>query len=111
MHSDVGGGYRERGLSDCASHWMLSEARKFGLEFESHYLDAVMPDPGAKQHNERRGIYRARGQLTRNIRGAVHTTAKQRWDADAQNYRKKSKSLNSLLASVGGNWDRIDVTD
>ncbi len=110
-HSDVGGGYRERGLCDCASHWMLSEARKSGLEFESHFLDAVRPDPGAKQHNERRGIYRARGQLTRSIRGAVHTTAKQRWDANAQNYRKKSKSLNRLLASVGGNWDRIDVTD
>ncbi len=110
-HSDVGGGYRERGLSDCASHWMLSEARKFGLEFESHYLDAVRPDPRDKQHNERRGIYRARGELTRSIRGSVHTTAKQRWDANAQNYRKKSKSLQRLLASVGDNWDRIDVTD
>jgi len=110
-HSDVGGGYRERGLSDCASHWMLSEVRKFGLQFESHYLDAVRPDPGARQHNERRGIYRARGQLTRSICGSVHTTAKQRWDANAQNYRKKSKSLNRLLASVDDNWDRIDVID
>ena len=111
VHSDVGGGYRERGLSDCASYWMLHEAKKFGLEFESHFLDGVNPDPGAKQHNERRGIYRARGELTRSIHGFVHTTAKQRWDADAQNYRKKSKALKRLLDAVGGDWGQIDVVD
>jgi uncharacterized protein (DUF2235 family) len=110
-HSDIGGGYRERGLSDCASQWMLNEAQALGLEFESHFVDAIKPDPGDRQHNERRGIYRARGELTRSIHGAVHVTAKRRWDADAQNYRKKSKTLKRLVDSVGGDWGQIDVVD
>jgi len=111
VHTDIGGGYRERGLTDCATQWMLSQAKKFGLEFESHFVDGVKPDPADKQHNERRGIYRARGELTRSIRGAVHVTAKQRWDADAHNYRKKSKTLKRLVDSVGGDWSQIDVVD
>jgi len=111
VHSDVGGGYRQRGLGDCAIDWMLSEANKFGLEFENHFLNAVAPDPTDKQHNERTGIYRARGELVRDVHGPVHRTVQQRWDADTQKYRKKSKALKQLLSSVGGNWDQLDVVD
>ncbi len=105
------GSYRERGLSDCASHWMLGEAQNFGLQFEAHFLDSVNPDPSDKKHNERKGIYRARGELTRAIRGPVHTTAKQRWDADTRDYRSKSKALRRLLKSVGGDWSQIEIAD
>ncbi len=111
VHSDVGGGYRERGLSDCASHWMLGEAQNFGLRFETHFLDSVNPDPSDKKHNERKGIYRARGELTRVIHGPVHTTAKQRWDADTRDYRSKSKALRRLLKSVGGDWSQIEIAN
>ncbi len=52
-HSDVGGGYAESGLSDTALLWMLSEANKHGLAFDTrllkHYLaggaSAVRHDP------------------------------------------------------------------
>ena len=111
VHSDVGGGYRERGLSDCASNWMLSEANKFGLVFENHFLKTVIPDHADKQHNERKGIYLARGERVRRIRGPLHRSAKQRWDADARGYRKKSKSLKRLLNSVNGDWERVEVVD
>ena len=30
---------------------------------------------------------------------------------DAHGYRKKSKALNSLLQSVGGDWTRIELVD
>ncbi|MGI9271554.1 MAG: DUF2235 domain-containing protein [Woeseiaceae bacterium] len=110
VHSDVGGGYKERGLGDCAIEWMLTEANKLGLQFESHFLDSVMPDPTDRRHNERKGIYLARGELVRNIQGPVHRTVKQRWDAD-NNYRKKSKALKKLLSSVGDNWDNITIVD
>lgn len=33
-HSDVGGGYREHGLSDAALDWMIQEAGKAGLAFD-----------------------------------------------------------------------------
>jgi uncharacterized protein (DUF2235 family) len=111
VHSDVGGGYRNRGLSDCASSWMVGEASKLGLQFESHFVDSIKPKPSAKMHNERKGIYLARDSIVREITGPVHSTAKERWDRNAQKYREKGKPLKRLLASVNGDWSRIEVID
>jgi len=108
-HGDVGGTYRERGLSDCASRWMLREACKFGLRFEAHYLQAVEPRPGGKQHNARKGIYLARSELVRTVVGPLHISVKRRWDGNAHGYRAKSKALQRLLATVGGDWNRITI--
>jgi len=111
VHSDVGGGYKETGLSHCASQWMLKEASRFGLEFESHYIDSLSPDPGDKQHNERKGIYLARKEFVREIAGPLHNSVKERWDMNAHEYRKKSKALNRLLQSVDGDWTQIELVD
>jgi uncharacterized protein (DUF2235 family) len=109
VHSDVGGGYREQGLSDVASQWMLREAGSFGLAFEDHFINSLAPDPGDRQHNERNGIYLARGEHVRDIDGPVHVSVKQRWDSDAHKYRKKSKALKRLLDKAGGDWSSIEV--
>lgn len=109
VHSDVGGGYKESGLSHCASKWMLDEARSFGLGFESHFIDSLQPDPEDKQHNERKGIYRLRGKSARTISGPVHISVKERWDMDVDDYRKKSKAIKALLDSVDGDWESIEV--
>jgi uncharacterized protein (DUF2235 family) len=111
VHSDVGGGYDETGLSHCASHWILNQANGFGLEFESHFIDALKPDPGDKQHNERKGIYLARKEFVRTIKGPLHKSVKQRWDINAHNYQKRSKALNALLQSVGSDWNKIELVD
>lgn len=111
VHSDVGGGYDEPGLSRCAAHWMIKEARAAGFVFEKHYIDACRADPGDKQHNERKGIYLARDELVRAIVGPVHKSVKQRWDLDADSYRKKSKALNALLQTVDGDWSKIELVD
>ena len=52
VHSDVGGGYTEAGLSHCACQWMLREAEGLGLRFESHLADSLTPDSGDMLHNE-----------------------------------------------------------
>ena len=109
VHSDVGGGYEERGLSDCAAQWMIREAGKSGFRFESHLTREVVPDSGDAQHNERKGIYRARKTFVRPVSGPVHKTVKARWLADAHGYRKKSKALGQLLDSVNNDWSRIEV--
>ena len=111
VHSDVGGGYAERGLSHCTMKWIMDEAAACGLEFEPHLNQAVKPNPKDKQHNEHKGIYKVRREFTREIIGPLHRSVKKRWDADAHNYRKKSKALRRLLDSVGGNWTRIEVVD
>ena len=109
VHSDVGGGYKERGLSDCAAQWMIREAGKYGLRFETHLVKAVAPNPEDAQHNERKGIYRARKELVRPVTGPVHKTVKARWLTDAHGYQGKSKALRQLLDTVGGDWSKIEV--
>lgn len=90
---------------------MFKEATTFGLEFESHFINSLQPDPVDKQHNERKGIYRARKEYIRKINGPVHKSVKKRRDADAYDYCKNSKSLNQLLRSVDGDWAQIDLSD
>ena len=107
VHSDVGGGYVERGLGDCASRWMLKEAAKFGIKFESHFVGAVKPNPRDKIHNEHKGIYRARKATSRSITGPLHKTVKERWDNNTQDYRIKSNALRTLLESVSNDWSKI----
>jgi uncharacterized protein (DUF2235 family) len=111
VHSDVGGGYDEPGLSHCASQWMLKEANNFGLEFELHFINAIKPKPGDKQHNERKGIYLARKEYIREISVPLHASVKKRWNMNAHDYRKKSKALSRLLDSVNGDWSQIKLVD
>lgn len=111
VHSDVGGGYKERGLSHCAAQWMIDEAAAFGFQIEPHLRDAIDPDFSDKQHNERNGIYRLREELIRPVRDPLHVSVKKRWDADAHGYRRKSKALKRLLDSVGGDWSKIELAE
>lgn len=111
VHSDVGGGYAERGLGDSAARWMADEAGRFGLAFESHFLESLKPDPYDKLHNERKGIYLLRDRVNRRISGPVHRSVQQRWERNAHNYRRRSQSLRRLLKSVDGDWSRIPVLD
>lgn len=108
VHSDVGGGYEEHGLSDHACKWMIKEAGVFGLQFERHLASSLVPDHTDKQHNERKGIYLARGKLIRTIDGALHTSVKKRWD-NVERYRETSMALKRLLESVGGDWSKIEL--
>ncbi len=44
VHSNVGGGYADRGLSDIALRWMLDKAESCGLTFDLSKTEALMPD-------------------------------------------------------------------
>ncbi|UFS71156.1 DUF2235 domain-containing protein [Geomonas sp. RF6] len=52
VHSDVGGGYHEAGLSDCALAWMVCKARGCGLGFAPGKL-CLAPDPHGVLHDLR----------------------------------------------------------
>jgi len=107
VHSDVGGGYEEAGLSHCAAKWMVDEATGLGLGFEAHLQ--LRPDPHAKHHNERKGIFAVRPEEVRKIEGPLHRSVKQRWDDDSHGYRTKSKALKKLLEEVDGDWTKIPL--
>lgn len=44
VHSDVGGGYHEAGLSNGALRWMIAEAHKAGLVFTDTMVEQVVPN-------------------------------------------------------------------
>lgn len=58
VHSDVGGGYPETGLSDGALKWMMDEASDLGLGFDEGVRAQVRPDPRGVLHDSRSGVFR-----------------------------------------------------
>ena len=107
-HSDVGGGYAQRGLSDITLTWMLGKARATGLVLDSDAMAAYALNPDARGtlHNSKTGLYWLTRGLDRQIgvatpgrdadaapildpTQAVHESVRQRWDADPT-YRPKS---------------------
>lgn len=57
VHSDVGGGYRETGLSDGALTWMIEEARQCGLNFNPAMLEQIKPDYRGVLHDSCDGAF------------------------------------------------------
>lgn len=93
VHSDVGGGYAEHGLSDVAFRWMMQRAQEAGLEFDGTYVAAqISPDYAAPLHVSRKGVYRLVPPLVRPIgkdtsrREAADVAALRRLANDALGY-------------------------
>jgi uncharacterized protein (DUF2235 family) len=58
VHSDVGGGYPESGLSDTTLLWMTDQASAAGLVFDQDLLDLFLnSDQEAKRHKSMKVIY------------------------------------------------------
>ncbi len=55
VHSDVGGGYREDGLSNIALKWMIEEAAALGIAFRTKMLKQITPDHRAPLHHSFKG--------------------------------------------------------
>ncbi|MBW8014842.1 MAG: DUF2235 domain-containing protein [Planctomycetes bacterium] len=72
VHSDVGGGYRECGLSDIALKWIVSKASESGLAFHKQYLASITKDSKTKRHNSFTPKYYLTGKKLRTI-GATNT--------------------------------------
>jgi hypothetical protein len=102
VHSDVGGGYGERKISDLSLGWMLDKARAAGLALDPEVSAAIAldPDPLAPLHDSKKGLYKATRGIDRPIgleprAGAqdgppiadgtqsLHPSVLARWDADA----------------------------
>jgi uncharacterized protein (DUF2235 family) len=76
VHSDVGGWYEERGLSDIALIWMLENAQKHGLKLKEGWKGRLHPDPVSEMHESRTGAWRLWPPAIRKIpEGAkIHTS-------------------------------------
>lgn len=74
VHSNVGGGYVEAGLSDTAFAWMKERAESCGLAFDPESVDLlVKPDITAKIYNSRKGHWKLLPKHERSLQLAPET--------------------------------------
>ncbi len=80
VHSDIGGGYSESGLSDIALQWMVDSACSHGLKFKVAAINKLKRNPRGTLHNSYDGIWEAFGKRTRVIADSalIHESVKQR---------------------------------
>jgi uncharacterized protein (DUF2235 family) len=113
VHSNVGGGYRDAGLSDIALLWMMDKAKGCGLALDEGIVRATAEPcaTGALGRSMTRGyaLLGARPRALPEIRvrpdgfpmktyEAVASTAKQRWLEDT---RYRPPNLGTYLARAG----------
>ena len=53
VHSDVGGWYKEDGLSDITLKWMLQNAKHAGLSLRKDWEEKIQPEPNGTLHNSK----------------------------------------------------------
>lgn len=109
VHSNIGGGYIDHGLSDRAFLWVCLKAREAGLGFKADYMNLrVTPDYHGELRNSRKGIYRFLPVSMRiigagNVAGeAIHYSAEERFNhATESTYRRRHarKNLGTALAN------------
>jgi uncharacterized protein (DUF2235 family) len=117
VHSNIGGGYPDRGLSDIALLWMIDRARAAGLSFKDEYLEArVKPNEAGTLYNSLTGAYLALGWHTRvmGVRGAaesVHVSALARHGHETPGYTPKPLTRYLERVPVSVSVDPLALAD
>lgn len=81
-HSDVGGWYKEVGLSDISLRWMLTRAKNYGMRLNEGEFKKVIGDPIGIQRQSYTGGWRLLGAHKRQIplRAKVHGSVRKRME-------------------------------
>ncbi len=96
VHSNIGGGYLDAGLSDIALLWMLSKASKHGLLLDTDYLKSrISPNYRGFMRDSAVHIWRLGRKRDREIRGPIHESVRRR-------------RQDRVLAYQPGSLDKID---
>ncbi len=67
VHSDVGGSYKERDLSNITLIWMLENAEKHGLRLKDGWRERLVGDPLGPIHESNTGLWKIWRPVTRQI--------------------------------------------
>lgn len=94
-HSDIGGGFLKRGLSDIPLQWMIDKARAAGLAFDAAAMAAhpLLMDPLERLNivesafhrfvlGRNRPIGLTKGTALQDPTQSLHPSVRQRWDHD-----------------------------
>ena len=92
VHSNVGGGYEDTGLSDITLHWMATRAEQCGVALDPKWSDRIDPDEFGELRESRTGLYLITGKAVRPIGGQrngfekAHNTSLDRMTRDPAGY-------------------------
>jgi uncharacterized protein (DUF2235 family) len=67
VHSNIGGGYQDSGLSDITLYWMAARAESCGLYLEPGWRDKIAPSSIGELRDSRTGFYKLMGKAEREI--------------------------------------------
>ena len=68
VHSNVGGGYADSGLSDISLEWMIKKAQATNLDFKESYLrENIKPNPKGVLRKSNSGIFSILSKKSREI--------------------------------------------
>lgn len=84
VHANVGGGYKDTGLSDCALDWMWGKAELCGLALDGEQRVKLAPNPKGVLYDSMTGYYRLLGSTIRTL-GAQLPTSHERLSQTAKN--------------------------
>ena len=107
VHSNVGGGYVDRGLSDRALLWMCSKAKDAGLGFQRDYMKRrIDPNLYGELRDSMSCLYKALGPAIRPIcvggvaGEQIHYSAAQRFEFVTEMNYRQSPDRESLRAAL-----------
>ncbi|HSF95446.1 MAG TPA: DUF2235 domain-containing protein [Thermohalobaculum sp.] len=92
VHSDIGGGYAERGLPDIAMAWLVGKAEsEAGLRMREGWRDRLPCNPLGQMHESRAGFWKLWQPVVREVPegSKVHYSVKQRMDDPRLGYVPK----------------------
>ena len=103
VHSDIGGGYAESGLSDITLKWMRDKAESCGLAMDpsAEATYPIAPNPLEDTHNSKKGLYR----VTPGSDRVLCMKAKER-EQPKQSLRANVDPTQHLHPSVLERWDQ-----
>jgi uncharacterized protein (DUF2235 family) len=110
VHSNVGGGYPDAGLSDIALKWMLERAQAHGLQVDAEYVqENLLPDIEGTLENSFKGMYRLSRPYQRPIPASalLHETVHRRHTRESPSYAPPN--LLAYLQSVAQPSDRAPM--
>jgi len=71
VHSNIGGGYCDAGLSDMTLQWMIEKAHNTGLAFDATCTSNIQSKSTGELRNSALGIYRVMGKIRRPINNGI----------------------------------------
>jgi uncharacterized protein (DUF2235 family) len=106
-HANIGGGYRDSGLSDIALHWMIGKAEACGLSFDHEYIrQCVEPRVDGVLVDSRSRFYKVWPRAERQVRSpnhfreSVHPSVLERMRRSNGEYAPKNRHLEQISAEM-----------